>query len=287
MSFEFTILLALIQGITEFLPISSSGHLVLLWEVTEQGEAGAFSVSDGMDQVFNQRAIDVAAHVGTLLAVLLFFRADIARLFGGFLGTFRTERGEQTRLFWLLVLASLPLIAAGLFLSDLVDLIRENPVVVALASIGFGLVIWFFDATRPNLRTTEVQLDTRGALVFGFFQALALIPGTSRSGITMAAGRALGFDRASGTKIALLLSIPAISASAAYETLRLVTADVGMIAPGLWTQAGTVAVLCAVTAYVTLAVFTRFLPHTGFLPYVLYRVGLGLVILAAVALGWF
>lgn len=272
---SFVLLIAFIQGVTEFLPVSSSGHLVLVWNGAEMA---------GLPIVFNdpysQRTIDVAAHLGTLLAVLLFYRADMLSLLSGFIQSLRGNwQSAAAQKFWLLVLASIPLVLAGAVWSVVMDGGLDRQLwVVGTASIVFGVVIWWFDDRMPT-NLEEKDLNVRRALVFGLFQILALIPGTSRSGITMAAGRALGFSRQAGTKIALLLSVPAIAAAGSLQAWKLLAITPTQSVDGLWQTAGLVALLCAAAAYVTLMLFTRFLPLTGFLPYVIYRVALGFAVL--------
>ena len=269
------LLIAFVQGVTEFLPVSSSGHLVLVWQGAELA-----GVPVDFDDPYSQRAIDVAAHVGTLLAVLLFYRADMLSLLMGLVRSLRGDwQSASAQKFWLLVLASIPLVLAGALWSVVMDGGLDRQLwVVGVASIVFGLVIWWFDARMPT-RLEEKDLTWRRALVFGLFQVLALIPGTSRSGITMAAGRALGFSRQAGAKLALLLSVPAIAAAGSLQAGKLLMTAPEQATDGLWQTAMLVALMCAATAYVTLSLFTRFLPTTGFLPYVIYRVLLGVAVL--------
>ena len=254
------LLIAFVQGVTEFLPVSSSGHLVLVWQGAELA-----GVPVEFDDPYSQRAIDVAAHVGTLLAVLLFYRADMLSLLMGLVRSLRGDwQSASAQKFWLLVLASIPLVLAGALWSVVIDGGLDRQLwVVGVASIVFGLVIWWFDARMPT-RLEEKDLTWRRALVFGLFQVLALIPGTSRSGITMAAGRALGFSRQAGANL---------------QAGKLLMTAPEQATDGLWQTAILVALMCAATAYVTLSLFTRFLPTTGFLPYVIYRVLLGMAVL--------
>ena len=265
------LLIAFVQGVTEFLPVSSSGHLVLVWQGAE-----LMGVPVDFDDPYSRRSIDVAAHVGTLFAVLLFYRTEMLSVLMGFVRSLRGDwQSASAQKFWLLVLASVPLVLAGALWSVVMDGGLDRQLwVVGTASIVFGLVIWWFDARMPAT-LEEKDLTWRRALVFGLFQVLALIPGTSRSGITMAAGRALGFSRQAGTKLALLLSVPAIAAAGSLQTGKLVVMAPKQAPDGLWQTTSLVAVMCAVTAYMTLSLFTRFLPTTGFLPYVIYRVVLG------------
>ncbi|MEM1162304.1 MAG: undecaprenyl-diphosphate phosphatase, partial [Pseudomonadota bacterium] len=176
------IVLALIQGITEFLPISSSGHLALWPLLTGRPDHGP--------------VMDVAVHLGTLVAVCWFFRSEVATLFQGFghvcTGRFATD---PARMFWLLSLATVPAILFGLFLKlgDLQDDLRVLPVIGWATLIG-GILLWLSDRVMPQRGNAE-SWTIRDALIMGVAQAIALIPGTSRSGITMTAARWLGFDR--------------------------------------------------------------------------------------------
>ena len=195
------LLIAFVQGVTEFLPVSSSGHLVLVWQGAELA-----GVPVDFDDPYSQRTIDVAAHVGTLLAVLLFYRADMLSLLMGLMRSLCGDwQSASAQKFWLLVLASIPLVLAGALWSVVMDGGLDRQLwVVGVASIVFGLVIWWFDARMPTT-LEEKGSDVAPRLVFGLFQVFALIPGTSRSGITMAAGRALGFSRQAGTKLAFVI----------------------------------------------------------------------------------
>ncbi|PSQ94045.1 MAG: undecaprenyl-diphosphatase, partial [Proteobacteria bacterium SW_6_67_9] len=172
------VVLALVQGITEFLPVSSSAHLILVPVVTGWSDQGL--------------AFDIAVHVGTLAAVVGYFRGDLVRLVrGGLAPLAGRSAGPDGRLAWLVVLATIPVGLAGLAFKDVVETVLRTPHVIAWASIGFGVLLAVADRYCPTTRD-EAGLGWRGALMVGLFQALALIPGTSRSGITMTAGRFWG-----------------------------------------------------------------------------------------------
>ncbi len=255
------ILLALIQGITEFLPISSSAHLILVPVLTDWRDQGL--------------AFDIAVHVGTLLAVLLHFRAEVVRMAGG---AVRPLRGlmldAEGRLGWLVVLATIPVGLAGLAFKDVVETVLRGPVVIAWASIGFGILLWLADRYGRRIRD-EHMLGWRGALMIGLAQALALIPGTSRSGITMTAGLALGLDRVAAARFSFLLSIPVIVLSGGLQVFELIAADVA-VAWGVL-LAGTA--LAAISAWLCIHLFLAWIARIGMAPFVIYRVALGVGLL--------
>ena len=251
-------LLALIQGLTEFIPVSSSAHLILPAKLIEGFE----------DQ---GTAVDVAAHVGSLGAVVLFFRTEVARLFQGARDAARRRAGEDRRLFLTLVAATVPfLIVAPLFaLSGLADAMR-SVTVIAWASIAFGALLWLTD--RMPARLHRLPDAAPPALLIGAAQCLALIPGTSRSGITITAARAMGYDRTEAARFSMLMSIPAIGASGAYLAL-----DIG---GGIaWASIGVVAALSFASAYAAIGLFLRLTRSASFTPFVAYRVALGIILL--------
>jgi len=263
MSLWHLILLALIQGITEFLPISSSGHLVLLPRLTGLDDQGV--------------VLDVAVHVGTLGAVILYFRRDVGAALVG-LPRLLTGRADTpgAKLALLLLVSTVPVSVAGaaLYLTGLDDALRSTAV-IGWAMLIFGLVLYWADTTRPETRHGG-DWTLRDALAMGAWQAVALIPGTSRSGITITAGRILGYDRESAARLAMLMSIPAIAASG-----LLTGADVLANADAATARDGAIAAAFAfVSALAALAAMMRLLRSVSFTPYVIYRVILGLVLLA-------
>ncbi|MBN2887351.1 MAG: undecaprenyl-diphosphate phosphatase [Chromatiaceae bacterium] len=260
------LLLALVQGITEFLPISSSGHLVLTPLLF------GFELQD--------LAFDVALHLGTLGAVVLYFRRELARMTRATLGSLASRRFEDpdARLGWLLVLATLPVVILGLPLKEVLDLLREDErliaLVIAATSIGFGLLLWWAD-WRGARRRDEYSLGWRGALLIGLMQALAIIPGTSRSGITITAALMLGLSRRAASRFSFLLAIPTILMAGSLETLELL----GSPDPVDWMGLAIAAIWSFLFAYVTILVFLRLIERLSMLPFVLYRVALGGIIL--------
>lgn len=258
MSLLTLILLAVIQGITEFLPISSSGHLALFPQLTGAADQG--------------QALDVAVHVGTLVAIMLFFRAETADAIRG-TGHLLTGRWKtaEAKLAWLLALATVPVVIAGLILSvtGLADALRSVEV-IAWATIGFGAVLWVADKKGPQVRNFE-DWGLRDAIIMGLAQAVALIPGTSRSGITMTAARGLGYNRVDGARISLLMSIPTIIAAGVLKGKDL--AESGDAALGLDMAVG--AGLSCIAALIALALMMRMLANWTMTPFVIYRFALG------------
>lgn len=257
------ILVALLQGITEFLPVSSSGHLILLPMLTGMADQG--------------QVIDVAVHLGTLAAVVIFFWADVRV---GLAGVPRMLTGRidtpGAKLAFLLMIATIPAIAFGLILNvtGLSDAMRSITV-IGWTMLLFGLLLWWADQ-RGETRKTDADWSLADAVKMGLWQAVALIPGTSRSGICITAGRMLGYTRHDAAKIAMLMSIPTIFASGALlgvevaATANLAAARDGAIA----------AAFAFVAALLALSLMMRLLRSVSFTPYVIYRVILGLALLA-------
>lgn len=263
MSLFHLVLVALVQGITEFLPISSSGHLILLPRLTGLPDQGL--------------VIDVAVHVGTLAAVLVYFRADFAGVFRGIprLLAGRLDSPEA-RLALLLVIATVPAVLAGLALS----LSGQTAALRSVAVIGwttliFGLLLWWIDTRAPQERAAR-DWTMRDAIVMGLWQALALVPGTSRSGITITAARHLGYKREDAIRLAMLMAAPTIAASGVLVAAEVIgSADAGAARDG-----ALAAVLSFLAALAALAVMIRLARRISFAPYVVYRVALGLALLA-------
>jgi len=259
------IVLALVQGITEFLPISSSAHLILVPVVTDWRDQGL--------------AFDIAVHVGTLLAVLGYFRLEVARMLAGLVRPVRGDALDRDgRLAWLVVLATIPVGLAGMAFKDTVETVLRAPVIIAWASIGFGVLLWLTDRFGRRLRD-EYTVGWRGALAIGLAQALALIPGTSRSGITMTAGLALGLDRVAAARFSFLLSMPVIALSGMLQVAELIATD----APVAWGVLLAATVLAAGSAWLCIRLFLAWIARIGMTPFVIYRVALGVVLLAIFA----
>ncbi|MGZ2259693.1 undecaprenyl-diphosphate phosphatase [Roseobacter sp. A03A-229] len=255
-------LVAAIQGLTEFLPVSSSGHLVLLPTVT-----------GGPDQGL---AIDVAVHVGTLFAVILYFWSDVKIALAGTLRLLRGRVDTQGAFLALcLLIATIPVVIAGaaIKLAGFDEMLR-SVAVIGWTMLGFGLVLYWADKTGAHTRAAE-EWRLKDALSMGLAQVLALIPGTSRSGITITAARKLGYDRESSAKLAMLMSIPTIAASGLLLGLDVVQeADWSVARDGLIAAA-----FAFIAALLALVLMMRLLRSVSFTPYVIYRVILGVLLL--------
>tara|TARA_R110000787_G_scaffold156791_3_gene270733 strand:+ start:5282 stop:6085 length:804 start_codon:yes stop_codon:yes gene_type:complete len=256
------LLVAIIQGLTEFLPISSSGHLILLPTLT-----------GGPDQGL---AIDVAVHVGTLLAVVIYFRAEVleATIGLGRLACGKVDtNGARTAL--LLIIATIPVLVAGLLFKVLgIEEALRSVAVIGWTMLIFGIVLYWADKTgQEKLRTNDWNL--RDAIWMGLAQTIALIPGTSRSGITITAARKLGYDRTSAATLSMLMSIPTILASGALLSLDVI----GQADWQLAQDASIAAAFAFVAALVALTLMMRLLRSVSFTPYVIYRVILGIILL--------
>lgn len=256
------LVLAVVQGITEFLPISSSGHLRLA------------SVAMGLSE--NTLVMDVAVHVGTLLAVLLYFWRDIARILAGFARAATGRRDDGARLGFYIVVATLPIVVAGYFGQALIENSLRGLEIVGWTTLVFGLLLWVADrAGMTVLRIEHMRLPH--AVLIGLSQILALVPGTSRAGITMTAARMLGYERADAARFSMLLSIPAVVGAGLLVGVDLYRSGDAALTHDAVLAGG----LAFATALVAIAALMRWLRHAGFGPFVVYRVILGLVIL-----GW-
>ena len=252
--------LALVQGITEFLPISSSGHLVLVPTLTGWQDQGV--------------VIDVATHVGTLVAVLIYFRRDVAAMAVGFLALAARRFDDGARLASLVVVATVPTVIAGAILHELGPEMLRSAAVIAWATLGFGILLGIADRVGAmSGRMRDITFG--GALLIGLAQMLALIPGTSRSGITMTAGRFLGLGREAAARFSLLMSIPTILGAGTLAGWDLYRA--GDVTLGL--DALLAAVLSCLAALVAIALMMRWLRRASFMPFVVYRIVLGIGLL--------
>ncbi|MEX0351088.1 MAG: undecaprenyl-diphosphate phosphatase [Paracoccaceae bacterium] len=263
MTFLHILLVALIQGITEFLPVSSSGHLILLPALTNMTDQGQF--------------IDVAVHVGTLGAVILYFWRDVVLALRGTPAALVGRLEEPgARLALGLMIATVPIIVVGAILhfSGLSDALRSMKV-IAWTMLGFGIVLYWADRTGGSAKQAK-DWTLRDAVIMGLWQVIALIPGTSRSGITITGARLLGYRREDSARLAMLMSIPTIAASGILLSAdAAVGADPQVIRNGLL-AAG----MSFLSALAALALMMRFLRSVSFTPYVVYRVILGLILLA-------
>ena len=251
------IILAIIQGLPEFLPISRSAHLILVPVVLQWPDQGL--------------AFDVAVHVGSLLAVMLYFRQEVVSMTTAWFGSvFKQQHNADSRLAWWVILGTIPAVIAGLLFKDLVETELRSPLVIAWATIGFGLLLAVADRVQRHVRD-EYSLSWKDVVIIGCFQALALIPGTSRSGITMTAGLFLGLQRDAAARFSFLLSIPVIIASGVFKTKDLIESQV----PVEWGLLLLAVGLSALSALICIHLFLQLINRIGMLPFVIYRLLLG------------
>lgn len=261
MSASHSMLSGALQGLTEFLPISSSAHLILLPALTGWPDQGL--------------AHDVAAHFGSLLAVIICLRDDLRKLLAGWVGSFSGRGGAEARLAWALIIATMPICVAGLLLRSAAAGPLRDPLVIASATMLFAVALWWADRRGERRRGLE-NFRLRDAALIGLFQVLAIIPGASRAGVTITAGLLLGLKREAASRFSLLLAIPVILLSSGYELAAVAASP----APADWPALFTVALVAFVSAYATVHFFLKLVERTGMLPYVIYRLVLGAVLFA-------
>ena len=253
--------LAILQGITEFLPVSSSGHLILVSKFTDFPDQGL--------------AMDVAVHIGSIAAVLIYFAKDIWNILKGVLKAklLPSFANNGSKLFWLIIIATIPAVIAGLVLKNYgMEWMRDTKI-IGWNILVFGILLWFADKYTLSIRKIE-NLEIVDALLIGLAQCLALIPGTSRSGITITMSRLLGVERREAAKFCMLLSIPTIAGAGALVFLEMIEAGVKDFGFEIWGIAFSfVASICAIW------VMMNWLKNRTFLPFVIYRVILGTVLL--------
>ena len=259
--FQVTILAAL-QGATEFLPISSSGHLILpslLFAWNDQG-----------------LTFDVAVHVGTLFAVLIYFKDDLQRLVLALtMSVYRREQSQDSKLAWMLLAATIPAGFSGLLFASQVEQYGRSLLLIGITSIGFGLLLLVSDRIG-NKQRTLADMNWKKALLIGFAQILALIPGTSRSGVTMTAALFCNLDRAAAARFSFLLAIPIIAASGLLRGIQLLRDGTESVE---WLVLLYAIFISAVIAYLCIHYFLQLIERFGFLPFVIYRVLLGIALI--------
>ncbi len=255
------VVLAVVQGITEFLPISSSGHLVLVPIFAGWPDQGIL--------------MDIAVHVGTLGAVLVYLSRDIWGIVGGVFNVMRGRSDDKAILAVYIVVATLPLIAAGYFLNKYYPEGFRSIEIIGWTTLGFGLFLALTDWMGMTLRRLE-HIRFLDAVIIGLFQILALIPGTSRSGITISAARLLGIERFDAARFSMLLSIPAILGAGTLKGLELYESGNAEVT----TQAIMAAGMAFIAALIAIAIMMSWLRRSTYAPFVLYRIALGVVILA-------
>ena len=261
MTIEQIIVLAIVQGITEFLPISSSGHLILIPAFTGWPDQGVVT--------------DVMVHVGSLFAVIAYFWRDVLKLIGGGFDLLRLRMNDNSRMAGYIILATIPAVLFGLFLkkSGFGDNLRSVEL-VAWNAVIFGILLYAADVLGPQLKKME-DMKLPPALIIGVAQALALIPGTSRSGITMTAARLMGFERPEAARFSFLLGIPAIAGAGAFVTLDFMESGQSIPADAIWAAA-----LTFLAALAAIALLMAMVKRVSFFIFMVYRLLLALLLFA-------
>lgn len=280
MQFIDAILLGLVQGLTEFLPISSSAHIRIVGELLGiGGDPGA--------------RFTAIVQIGTELAVLVYFRRDIAHIIATWARSLvrRELRSDPAaRMGWFIIVGSIPVVLLGVLLRDQIETVFRSLWIVAGTLIGFGILLGVADLVGSRTRTLD-RLTWPHAVVFGLAQSLALVPGVSRSGGTITAGRLLGYDRPSAARYSFLLAIPAVFGSGLYELARTITdpcvPGAGGCTPEIFSPVETAAatLVAGLVGFAVIHFFLRYISRRSFLPFVIYRIVLGLLILLGLATG--
>jgi len=253
------IALAILQGLTEFLPISSSAHLILLPVLVGWEDQGL--------------AFDVAVHVGTLAAVIIYYRKVLVKIMGAWAGSLVGEGfTEDAKLAWYVGFGTIPVGLVGISLTEDMQEALRAPLVIAAATILFALLLWWAEKRAKEQRTGITLVD---ALAVGALQSLALIPGTSRSGITITAGLLMGLRREQAAMFSFLLSIPVIALAGGLKALELYQSDIIV----MWDFMAIGALISAIIAYLSITCFLKLLNNIGMMPFVVYRLILGAVLI--------
>ncbi|MGB3413176.1 MAG: undecaprenyl-diphosphate phosphatase [Microbacteriaceae bacterium] len=270
MSFIEAIILGLVQGLTEFLPISSSAHLRI---------TGLFLPS-ATDPGATFTAI---TQIGTEIAVLLYFWKDISRIiskwFQALFGKI-PKNDQDVRLGWLIIIGTIPIVAAGYFLQDLIRDNFRSLWLVAIVLIVFGILLGLVDWIMPKVKTLK-SMSWGDGLLYGVSQTLALVPGVSRSGATITMGRALGYERSSAARFAFLLAVPAVFGSGLYELVK--STESPQVYGGLETLVATLVAFAV--GYLVIAFLMRYIEKRSFMPFVIYRILLGGTLLVLLGMG--
>ncbi len=262
------LILGIVQGLTEFLPISSSAHLLIVSTLVGWGDPGA--------------AFTAVTQLGTETAVLVYFRKDIWRIISTWTRSLinpALRSSIDARMGWYVILGTIPIGVFGYAFSDQIETAARNLYLVATVLIVFGLVLGAADRWGKQDKTLD-DLTVRTGIIYGFGQALALIPGVSRSGATISTGRLLGFDRPSATRYAFLLAIPAVLVSGVYEATK-----IGGDTAVAWGPTILATVVAFGVGYAVIAWLIRYVSHGSFLPFVIYRIALGSLVLVLLGTG--
>jgi len=268
MSIEQIIVIAIIQGLTEFLPVSSSGHLALIPVMTDWPDQGVIT--------------DVMVHVGSLFAVIVYFWRDVLNLLKGTWDLVRFKTTDNSRMALYILLATIPALVFGaaLKLTGTLDALREDTVtvakVIAWTAVIYGILLWVADVVGKRTKKME-NMTLPPALIIGLAQSLALIPGTSRSGATMTAARFLGFERSEAARFSFLLGIPAIAAAGGFTAIEAVQIGGGIPSHAIWAAA-----LTFFAAIFAIAVLMALVKRVGFWIFMVYRLALAAVLFALI-----
>ena len=263
-----TIILAIIQGLTEFLPISSSAHLILPAKILNWPDQGL--------------AFDVAVHVGSLVAVVVYFRVEVIAMTRAWFGSLPklTQSGSlepNARLAWAVLLGTIPVGIIGFLLKAFIENNFRSAFVIAISTIAFALLLWIADR-RTGLSRDEYSLRFKDIMIVGCAQAVALIPGTSRSGITMTAGLMLGLTREAAARFSFLLSIPVITLAGGLLVIELIQSSMPVDWPKIALGTG----MATLSAYACIHLFLVLIERIGFLPFIVYRIALGAILLIVI-----
>ena len=257
--------LAILQGITEFLPISSSGHLALVPSIFGWPDQGL--------------VFDVAVHVGTLIAVIIYFRNDLSLILCDWVKSLTTGKSTtHSKLAWAIAVATIMIGIAGLLLEEWVVSSGRNPVSIAVATIFFGVLLGLADRYGEKDRAIE-NIQWKDVIFIGAAQMLALIPGTSRSGVTISAGLMMGLSRDAATRFSFLMAIPVISLSGIWQLRRISQQSVPDEWQIKWGVLALAVIVSAVIAYLCVHYFLQFVQRFSMLPFVVYRLVLGVILL--------
>lgn len=267
MTLEQILLLSFIQGVTEFLPISSSGHLVLVPALCGWRDQGLM--------------MDVAAHIGTLGSVLFYFHKDVVSLFKGFFSFLKGQFNENTQLLFNLILATVPVVLLGLFFEKMVGEAFRSVTIIAWVGIVFGIILYVADKYGHLIETVQ-DTTLKRALFFGFAQCIALVNGVSRSGACLTVGRFMNYKRTDAARFAFLMSIPTITAAGTLKGYQLFKAgDLSML-----NDAALMMTFSFFFGFCAIAFMMRWLQRSTLTPFVVYRIVLGFFLLVSVYSGF-
>lgn len=262
------VVLGVVQGLTEFLPVSSSAHLLILSQLFGWDDPGA--------------AFTAVTQIGTEMAVIIYFRHQIAAILKAWtLSLYKAEwrQSQDARMGWLVIIGTVPIAVLGLLFADQIETIARNLWLTAVMLIVFGVILGVADALGARVKA-ESDLTMRDGILFGLAQSLALIPGVSRSGASISAGLAMGYTRGAAARYAFLLAIPAVLASGLYEATK-----IGDEATVPWGPTILATLIAFGVGFAVISWLMRWLTTRSYLPFVLYRLALGSLVMILLGLG--